>query len=127
MLRHVKDALHPAGWTGPTPYRIATATLLAAFYSLWRILPSPPALGFWIIQLLGFSGMAVLVLLTIRRLRDAGWSPWWTVLLLIHFRIGGLDWPILPPLILNFVSIYKLIPLGIGWFAASVPAEQRVI
>jgi uncharacterized membrane protein YhaH (DUF805 family) len=124
MRDRLAENLHPAGWTEPSSYRIGVLWIGAAFI-LVALAHAALDLPWWAAALLASPPLIVLVLLTIRRLRDAGWSVWWALLLVVNINIGGLEISWLPPLITNLAHLVKLVPVAIGLLAPS--ATPRTI
>ena len=113
-------------------YRIAVALIFAVIAAVLAVLATSfltsLASALFFIPLIVPAALALL-LLTIRRLRDSGWSVWWAITVVFPFQPFGqvflvdagwfdvrLVWPGL-----------DLIPLLIGLFAPSRPEERRTI
>ena len=124
MSERVADALHPAGWTERRSYRWALLPIALAFV-LGALLQARTDLPPRAISLAMFPPFVLLALLTIRRLRDAGWSVWWVLLLLVNINIRDAEWALLPPLLAGLGHLLKLIPIAIGLLAPS--ATPRTI
>jgi uncharacterized membrane protein YhaH (DUF805 family) len=124
MSERLKDALHPAGWTEPRGYLLSLLPIALVFV-LVAILAARTSLPQWVISLALLPPFLVLALLTIRRLRDAGWSVWWALLLIVNINIADPDWALLPPLLTGLGYLVKLTPIAIGLVAPS--ATPRTI
>ena len=130
MLRDTLDSLHPYGWTSRRAYRIALLGLAAWFilFTLLRIFGLAPE---WALALLAIPAFVIMVLLTIRRLRDAGLSVYWALLFffpvgltvdLAMIGLGGAE--------LRFIDFNQLIasvPLLIGLVATGRPEAERTL
>jgi uncharacterized membrane protein YhaH (DUF805 family) len=124
MIERLADALHPAGWTEPRFYRLSLPPIGLAFV-LVAVVNARTELPPWGITLAMFPPFVLLALLTVRRLRDAGWSVWWVLLLLVNINITDAEWALLPPLLNGFGDLVKLVPIAIGLLAPS--ATPRMI
>ena len=124
MSERLADVLHPAGWTDPRAYRLSLVPIALAF-ALVSVLQTKTTLPPWAISLALLPPFLLLALLTIRRLRDAGWSVWWALLLIVNINIADAGWALLPPLLTGFGHLVKLIPVAIGLLAPS--ATPRTI
>jgi uncharacterized membrane protein YhaH (DUF805 family) len=130
MPRTLIETFHPSGFTDRRSYRIAVASIFALVAAALAVLATGVltslASALFFIPLILPAALALL-LLTIRRLRDSGWSVWWAILIVIPshpfgpaFLVGegwfqaGPSWPGL-----------ELIPLLIGLLAPGRPEEER--
>jgi uncharacterized membrane protein YhaH (DUF805 family) len=131
MASLLNDALHPGGWTDRRTYRMAVGAvfllaLLLSVILVSRVLPDGSAVI--LLLLVNLPAVAALLLLTIRRLRDAGWSVWWAALLVLVWR----PWPPVYTIDMSFgdVSLHwpvlELVPILIGLLAPSRPPESRI-
>jgi uncharacterized membrane protein YhaH (DUF805 family) len=122
------DEIHPYGWTDRRTYRLALLGCTVLLVVV-KLLQDEGGWAFFLLLPLAMATWLVLLSLTIRRLRDAGWSVWWALVLGIGFR------PPLPDLQLAQVSVpldaligmlVQLTPIGIGLLAKSLPETARV-
>jgi uncharacterized membrane protein YhaH (DUF805 family) len=122
------DALHPYGWTDRRTYRLAIVGCALSLV-VAKLLADETVWAFLLIVPLALAAWVVLLCLTIRRLRDAGYSIWWALPLGISFRLP------LPDLRLGQVALplgdlvallVLLTPIGIGLLARSLPETARV-
>ena len=130
MLKGFLDRVHPAFCTSRRDYWIFCCVYFvieimecAAFHYLAFPVPSI-ARDVLISAVLGLS--FVFLLVTIRRLRDAGFSPWWAVLFFFPIQIS---WDLFSarfgPVIvkgIEFQGLIVLIPIAIGLLK---PARQE--
>ncbi|MNE72854.1 hypothetical protein D3C80_1688300 [compost metagenome] len=71
----------------------------------------------WIASITSLPIFIALVVLTFRRLRDAGQSAWWIVLMILVMNFGP-EWGGLPPpLKFHLSHILHLVPVALGWLA----------
>jgi uncharacterized membrane protein YhaH (DUF805 family) len=125
MASRLYEALHPAGWTDRRTYRLAIGGtfLIEALLSALIIAGALPPTNIVtiLVIVIGLPVYAVVLMLTIRRLRDAGWSTSWAALMVLILR----PWPpvYIVPLHWGSVSFYlptfELIPVLIGVLAPS--------
>lgn len=65
----------------------------------------------------------LLILLTVRRLRDAGMNLAWVALMIFTLRFGP-SWRIMPGLRVMASDVLPLIPVAIGWCARSAARDE---
>ena len=123
-------AFHPAGWTDRRTYRLAVLVGAASLLIIGGmvVLPGLPS---WIMAAVAMTVSLLLLLLTIRRLRDAGLSVW--IILLALFPLGisvdvatveAADFTLR---FIDFAAIIKSVPILLGLALPSQPAERRVL
>ena len=128
MLRATLDALHPYGWTSRRTYCFALIGLVlwVVLITLLQILDTVPE---WTLVLLAFPAFIILVLLTVRRLRDAGLSVYWALLMFVPVRLvvdlatielGGAELRFI-----DFTQILNFIPLLLGLLVPGRPPAER--
>lgn len=130
MLRDALDSLHPYGWTSRRAYGVGLLGL-AAFLILFTLLRMSGLAPEWVLALLAIPALVVLVLLTIRRLRDAGLSVYWALLFFLPFRLtvdlatiglGGAE-----PRFIDFNQILTALLLLVCLIVAGRPAAERIL
>jgi len=94
-------------------YRTASMALLAIMYlppvlAVRLGLPASPTM------LIGFPAFILLAMVTHKRLRRAGLSGNWVVLMLVHITLGPV-WTGLPPLTIDLGALVFLLPVIMGW------------
>jgi uncharacterized membrane protein YhaH (DUF805 family) len=113
----LKHTLDPSGRTERGSYRMCSAVLLGVVWAIVAVfgddrrLPLAPA----VIALLLYTA---LILLTIRRLRDAGMSASWVVLMICTINFGP-RWRLTPSFYLQVTDLLPLLPVAIGWLLHS--------
>ena len=130
MLRETLDSLHPYGWTSRRAYCVGLLGLAACFILLTLLSMSGLAPE-WALALLAIPVLVFLVLLTIRRLRDAGLSVYWALLFFLPARLtldlatiglGGAE-----PRFIDFNQILMAGLLLVCLVAPSRPAAERTL
>lgn len=118
------DTLSPSGRTRRGGYRIGSGLLLVAIIGIavafgenWH-LPIIPGL-------IGLMLYIALLLLTIRRLKDAGLSYNWLVFMIVTAKLGP-TWQVTPGWGLQVTNLLPLIPVAIGWWARSADTADEV-
>jgi uncharacterized membrane protein YhaH (DUF805 family) len=127
MWRQRLDDLHPYGWTSRRTYRLAFLALAAAMAAAVGLVEAGFA-GLLAVGLVAAFAWLILLPLTVRRLRDAGLSLWWVLLMAfgvdIKFdalRMGPVEIPIDP------TDLLWLVPVVMGLLARGRPVEERVV
>jgi uncharacterized membrane protein YhaH (DUF805 family) len=129
-VSEVLNQLHPAGWTSRRTYRLAILCGAAVLVAL-NVIFSISGLPAWLIAVLDVLTLIPLVLLTIRRLRDAGLSVWISLLLFFPFgmrfdlatiTVSGFAFQLI-----DFGSVIRVVPLMLGLALRSQPVERRVL
>lgn len=110
------------GWlarhSNRSSYRITSIALYAVMAFLVVMLTHFGVWGF-VTVLAIFPLFVTLIFLTANRLRDAGWSGAWVLLMLITLNVGpGWDPP--GPIRFHWAGLITMIPMFIGWFAPSI-------
>ena len=94
-------------------YRRASVALIAATILLPVLMMRLGALD-WVASLAGLPVYVALVVLTYHRLRDAGLSGGWVVLMILVVNLGP-RWDGPEPLTFYLSHLVHLIPLALGW------------
>jgi uncharacterized membrane protein YhaH (DUF805 family) len=115
-------------FSGRSEYRLATLVLIGVGVSVFGLLlllrPSWPwaALAFAV----GGSSYLALVVLTYLRLRDADYSGWWLLPMVVAVHLGP-SWDIAhwSPFTITFwpSALVSLVPLIIGWAAPRADSQ----
>jgi len=98
-------------------YRRASVALIATMILLPVLMVRLGALQ-WVASLAGLPAYIALVVLTYRRLRDAGLSGGWIVLMILVVNLGP-RWDGLEPLTFHLSHILHLIPVALGWLVSA--------
>lgn len=96
-------------------YRRASVALIAATILLPVLMMRLGALE-WVASLAGLPVYVALVVLTYHRLRDAGLSGGWVVLMILVVNLGP-RWDGPEPLTFHLSHLVHLIPVVLGWLA----------
>jgi uncharacterized membrane protein YhaH (DUF805 family) len=109
-----------AEWTAfaeRSRYRLASiALMLASFLALSGVFIGVPD---WLCFLAAASLSIALTVITYHRLRDAGLSGSWVLLMILQFGIGP-TWHLSDYVTVNFSGyLISCVPVILGWFAPS--------
>jgi uncharacterized membrane protein YhaH (DUF805 family) len=123
------DKLHPYGWTDRRSYAILVAAYAVAALTLIVLVKAFFAPVVAIIPI--YAALSVVLLLfTIRRLRDAGHSIWLAALFFfpvsIVFELATVRWGPVSIELINVTDLLRWVPVLIGLLAPSIPEEQRL-
>jgi len=118
-------------FSGQQEYRLASVVLVAgAMLSVYSLLVIEPTWAFGLLAFaMGAAFYAALVFLTYFRLRDATLSGWWLLPMILVFHIGprwelrSWEWGHLG---FSLSGLISLVPVIIGWFAATRNPEGPV-
>src|SRR5687768_9550566 len=111
------DKLHPYGWTDRRSFAILVAAYAVTALTLLILVRAFSAPVIPIMPV--FAGLSlVLLLLTIRRLRDAGYSPWLAALCLfpvpVVFELATIRWGPFSFELINVTDLLQWLPVLIG-------------
>src|SRR5688500_1323899 len=115
-MRRLLERLSQAG-----PYRPASAGLILLVYLLpftVAQLGGPKWLGF----LVGLPLYVALIVLTYHRLRNAGLSGGWIILMILALNFGP-KWQGPEPLVFYASHLLHFVPVALGWLFGDRPAE----
>ena len=109
--------------SGLPGYRWASGVLIAALLLVPVLLVRLGVLD-WVATVLSFPIFIALVVLTSRRLRNAGLSGWWIVLMIFAMNFGP-EWDGPPPLKLHVSHLLHLIPVALGCFVQRAQGNRE--